>query len=262
MCTLGARFLRDEEPAVCEVPSGALMLVGGGGFTDEMLNRFVELAGGASARIVVIPTAEEDPQLVGRADIQQFLDSGAASAVVLHTHDRATADSDEFIAPLGDATGIWFGGGRQWRLLDAYTGTKTEAAMRAVLERGGVIGGSSAGATIQADYLVRGDPLDNIDIMAAGYEDGFCYLPGCAVDQHFTSRDRHPDMVLLNRHIPRLLGIGIDETTALVVTGHVAQVMGVGNVYFFDGTSHDQAEQRTEVSAGQTYDLIERRILE
>jgi cyanophycinase-like exopeptidase len=133
--------------------------------------------------------------------------------------------------------------------------------MREVLERGGVIGGSSAGATIQGDYLVRGNPLGNTDMMSAGYEDGFCYVPGCAIDQHFTSRNRHPDMALLKTHLPLLLGIGIDETTAIVVTGHSAEVMGQGKVYFYDGTSSAQAEQRTEVSAGQTYDLIEREII-
>lgn len=263
MCTLGPRFRRaDEEPAACEVPSGSLMIVGGGGFTDEMLNRFVELAGGESANIVVVPSAEEDPQIFGRHDVQQFLDAGAASAVVLHTHDRAVADSDEFIAPLADATGIWFGGGRQWRLLDAYTGTRTETAMREVLERGGVIGGSSAGATIQGDYLVRGNPLGNTDMMSAGYEDGFCFLPGCAIDQHFTARNRHPDMALFKKHLPLMLGIGIDETTALVVSGRSAEVMGHGKVFFYDGATSDLCEQRTEVSAGQVYDLIEQQILE
>jgi cyanophycinase len=263
MCTLGPRFRRiDDEPPVCEVPDGSLMIVGGGGFTDEMLNRFVELAGGEEARIVIVPSAEENPQVIDRQDASDFLNAGAESAVVLHTSDRIVADSDEFIEPLRDATGIWFGGGRQWRLLDAYTGTKTEQAMREVIERGGVIGGSSAGATIQGDYLVRGNPLGNADMMSAGYEDGFCYLPGTAIDQHFTSRNRHPDMVLLKQHLPRLLGVGIDETTALIVTGARAEVIGQGKVFFYDGDSADQAGQRTEVASGQAYDLLERRLID
>lgn len=263
MATLGPRFQDSEiEPAACEVENGSLLIVGGGGFTREMIAKFIELAGGEQAKIVIVPSAEENPQLEGRGDVRQFLEASAASAVVLHTTDRTVADSDEFIAPLAEATGIWFGGGRQWRLLDAYTGTKTEIAMREVLARGGVIGGSSAGATIQGDYLVRGNPLGNLDMMSAGYEDGFCYLPGCAIDQHFTQRGRHPDMALFKRHLPRMLGIGIDETTALVVTGRRAEVMGQGSVFFYDGVDPDQAEQKTEVAAGQFYDLIDRQIID
>ncbi len=263
MATLGPRFRRgDDEPAACEVPHGSLMIVGGGGFTNEMLEKFVELAGGDAAKIIVVPSAEEQVQLEGRGDVQEFLSAGAASVHVLHTTDRLAADSDDFIAPLTDATGIWFGGGRQWRFVDAYAGTKTETAMREVLERGGVIGGSSAGATIQGDFLVRGNPLGNVDMMSAGYEDGFGYLPGSAIDQHFTQRDRHPDMVLFKTHLPRWLGVGIDETTAIVVSGRTAEVMGQGNVYFFDGQTPEEAEQRTEVAPGQTYDLLERKLVE
>lgn len=263
MATLGPRFLRgDEEPAACEVENGSLMIVGGGGFTREMVAKFIELAGGDEARIVIVPTADENPRVDERGDVQLFLDAGAASAVVLHTSDRTVADSEEFIEILKDATGIWFGGGRQWRLLDAYTGTRTELAMRDVLARGGVIGGSSAGATIQGDFLVRGNPLGNMDMMSAGYEDGFCYLPGSAIDQHFTQRGRGPDMVLFKTHLPRMLGIGIDETTAIIVTGRQAEVMGENNVYFYDGTTVDDAEKATEVSVGEVYDLVERRIIE
>lgn len=263
MATLGPRFRRgDDEPTACEVPSGSLLIVGGGGFTSEMCDKFIELAGGGAAKIIVIPSAEENPQLEGRGDVQEFLDAGAAAVTVLHTTDRTVADSDEFITPLLDATGVWFGGGRQWRFVDSFAGTKTEAAISDVLARGGVIGGSSAGATIQGDYLVRGNPLDNVDMMSAGYEDGFCYLPGCAIDQHFTQRGRHPDMVLFKQHLPRLLGIGIDETTAIVVTGRTAEVVGQGKVFFFDRETVEEAEQRTEVAAGQVYDLIERKILE
>ncbi len=263
MATLGPRFMRgEEEPAACEVESGSLMIVGGGGFTREMVAKFIELAGGNEARIVIVPTADENPRVDERGDVQLFLDAGAASAVVLHTSDRTSADSEEFIEPLKDATGIWFGGGRQWRLLDAYTGTRTELAMREVLARGGVIGGSSAGATIQGDFLVRGNPLGNTDMMSAGYEDGFCYLPGCAIDQHFTQRGRGPDMVLFKTHLPRMLGIGIDETTAIIVSGRQAEVMGENNVYFYDGTTVDEAENATEVSVGKVYDLVERRIIE
>ena len=79
-------------------------------------------------------------------------------------------------------------GGRQWRLVDAYLDTEAEKIFHQVLDRGGVIGGSSAGATIQAGYLLRGSPLGNTEVMAEGYERGFGFLPGVAIDQHFSQR--------------------------------------------------------------------------
>ena len=95
-----------------------------------------------------------------------------------------------------------------------------------VLRRGGVIGGSSAGATIQGEFLVRGHPLGNTVMMAEGYERGFGFLPGTAIDQHFTQRGRHPDLIPVIQRHPKLLGIGIDESTAIVVTGTKVEVLG------------------------------------
>jgi cyanophycinase-like exopeptidase len=127
-----------------------------------------------------------------------------------------------------------------------------------------VIGGSSAGATIQGDYLVRGNPLGNRDMMAEGYERGFTFLPGCAIDQHFTQRGRQPDMEALKRTFPQLLGIGIDESTALIVQKATARVIGKSNVYFYDGSTDgkDGGLQFTKVSAEDVYDLERRRKVE
>jgi cyanophycinase len=160
---------------------------------------------------------------------------GVRSATVLHTKDRLQANSDEaFLAPLKDATGIWFGGGRQWNLADSYFGTRAHDLMQAVLDRGGVIGGSSAGASIQADYLARANPVANFDIMAPGYERGLGFIEGVAVDQHFSQRGRQKDMSQLVARYPQILGIGIDEATALVVNRSQAEVVGRGQVFFYD----------------------------
>ncbi|MBI3864273.1 MAG: Type 1 glutamine amidotransferase-like domain-containing protein [Planctomycetia bacterium] len=131
-----------------------------------------------------------------------------------------------------------------------------------MLRRGGVIGGSSAGATIQGDYLVRGSPLGNEDMMAAGYERGFAFLPGTAIDQHFAQRKRFRDMTGVVAAHPQLLGIGLDETTAIVVQGHVAEVVGKNKVHFYDRTKPvaDGEPDYVSVSAGQKYDLVARRV--
>jgi len=250
-----------ETPAVPCVEKGSLMIVGGGRLTEEMWREFVKLAGGPESHIVIVPTAVENPQLGDRREVRELKQAGAKTVTVLHTTDRGEPDRDEFIEPLRRATGVWFGGGRQWRLVDAYEGTATWKAFHDVLRRGGVIGGSSAGATIQGDYLVRGNPLGNRDMMAEGYERGFAFLPGCAIDQHFTQRRRQPDMEALKRAFPPLLGIGIDESTALVVQKTTVRVIGAHNVYFYDASPCETSDEFdfTKVGPGKTYDL-ERRV--
>jgi cyanophycinase len=101
------------------------------------------------------------------------------------------------------------------------------------LRRGGIVGGSSAGASIQAEYMVRGSPLGNQEMMAEGYERGFGFLPGAAVDQHFTQRKRLPDMQAVMLTHPQLLGIGLDEGSAILVRGETAEVLGKNHAYFF-----------------------------
>ncbi len=241
------------------VPNGSLMIIGGGRMTEEMWKEFVTLAGGEDARIVIVPAASGSRFPERRSEYKILRDLGAKKVTAFHTNDRTEANSEEFLKPLKEATGIWFTGGRQWRIVDAYEGTETEKAFHDVLKRGGVIAGSSAGATIQGEYLVRGNPLGNTDMMAEGYERGFGYLPGAAIDQHFTQRDRHTDLEGVKKKFPQLLCIGIDETTAIVVQKNQARVMGENDVYFFDAASNatDQSK-KTKVSPGEVYNLEQR----
>ncbi len=238
------------------VENGSLLIVGGGKMTEEMWNGFVELAGGDEARIVVVPTASGNPPLKKRGDVKILKEAGAKEVSVLHTTDRLEADNDEFIKPLNEATGVWFSGGRQWRIVDAYAGTATERAFHEVLQRGGVIGGSSAGATIQGEYLCRGNPLGNQDIVSEGYEKGFGFLPGTAIDQHFAQRKRQGDMESLKKTFPQLLGIGIDESTAIIVKKTTASVIGENDVYFYRASPNNpEPTSPTKVSTGGSYDL-------
>src|SRR6185503_20085131 len=115
-------------------------------------------------------------------------------------------------------------------------GTKLPALFRDVLARGGVIGGSSAGATIQGDYLIRGAPAGPNIMMCEGYERALGFLPGVAIDQHFSARNRFKDMSAFMARYPQFLGIGLDESTAIVVHGSTAEVLGKGKVHFYDGS--------------------------
>jgi len=245
-----------------KVESGSLLIVGGGGFPTPMRKKFIELAGGPDALIIVLPTAREEP-LPEQVGQKFFEDAGARNVKVLRARSLADVESEATTKLLKKAGGIWFGGGRQWRFVDAYEETVALPLIHAVLKRGGVIGGSSAGASIQAEYLVRGSPLGNQDMMAAGYERGFGFLPGAAVDQHFAQRKRFADMTTVMKRHPQLLGIGIDEATALLVQGSTGTVMGGGKVHIYDWRNAPEPGKPDYQSfpALSRYDLEKRKVL-
>lgn len=252
-------------PAEMQTPfvsKGALVIGGGGRMPAEVVEKFIELAGGPDSLIVVLPTAAPDPLPKRSSDERMLRRAGATNVVVLSQRRRADVESDEFVDALTNARGVWFGGGRQWRFVDAYENTKAYDLIHDVLRRGGVVGGSSAGASIQGEYLARGNPLGNTDIIAEGYERGFRFLPGVAIDQHFTQRNRSTDMARLVKRYPQLLGVGIDESTAIVVQGHVVIGLGKNQVHFFDGSQTPPDGTTSISSRDQTgYDLDRRTLL-
>ncbi len=243
-------------------PHGALVVVGGGAVGPEVIGRFIQLAGGPKARIVVIPTAGGDSVYPAEwPGLKLLRSAGAMNVTVLHTVDRAQANTDAFVAPLREATGVWFPGGRQWHLVDSYLGTRTEQELHALLERGGVIGGTSAGASILASYLVRGAREGNTTMMAPGYEQGFGFLRGVAVDQHVLTRHRLNDLPTVLQAHPALLGIGIDERTAVIVQGDHFDVVGPSKVFVYGGRDPAPGDlPYLTLSAGDRYDLRARRV--
>jgi cyanophycinase len=237
--------------------SGALVLVGGALQDPAIVGRFLELAGGPEAAIVAIPTAAEAGAYAGHfAERRLFQDAGARRIRVLHTRDRAEADSEAFVRPLREAGGVWFSGGRQWRLADAYLGTRTHRELLALLARGGVVGGSSAGATIQGSFLVRGDTAGNT-LMIGDHVRGFGLLRDVAVDQHLLKRNRHFDLVEVIEARPELPGIGLDEDTAIVVEGDRFEVLGRGYVAIYDARAASP-RRFYFLAAGDRYDLARR----
>ncbi len=226
---------------------------------QAIVERFLDLAGGPDAPIVVIPTAggadEYDQYWRG---LKQFKEAGATHLTVLHTKDRGVANSDEFVKPIREARGVWFGGGRQWHLADSYLDTKVHAELWALLERGGVIGGSSAGATIQGSYLARGDTKTN-EIMMGDHEVGLGFVKNVAIDQHLLRRNRQFDLLEIIEAHPELLGIGLDENTAIVVQGDEFEVIGESYVVIYDNTRKiDSGGDFYFLSAGDRYNLATR----
>jgi cyanophycinase len=233
--------------------------------TADLQRRFVALAGGPDANFVVIPTAGSDKEIeerYGRSRPQLF---GATHVTLLHTRDRVRANSAEFVEPLRHASGVWIDGGRQWRLVDAYLGTAVELEIKSLLARGGVVGGSSAGATIQGSFLVRGAPGtpnnpdgDNTIMMSPGHEAGFGLLVNSAIDQHVIARHREKDLDSVISVHPELLGVGIDEGAAIVIHGDSFKVVD-GQVIIHDGKPHHGALYYF-MSPGQTFNLKTRAV--
>lgn len=255
-----------EQPREPLVKNGTLIVVGGGGSPRGLMDQFIELAGGImKAKLVYVPCSEQDDVGDQHGVVQGWKRAGVKHATFIHTKDRGQADSDDdFLEPLRDATGIYFGGGRQWNFADSYYGTEAHRLMKEVLARGGVIAGSSAGASIQGRYLARATPIGNSRIMAFGYErGGLGFLDGVAIDQHFSQRRRHPDMTELVKRYPQLLGIGIDESTAILVQKSNAKVIGRGKVHFYDRNQPvvSGVPDYIALPAGSEYDLVTRQVL-
>ena len=238
---------------------GALVVVGGAMQDPAIIERFVQLAGGADAPIVVVPTAggaEHYDQYY--AGLGMFREAGAHDLTVLHTTNRKEANLERFTAPLRRARGVWFAGGRQWRLADAYLNTRVHQELAGVLSRGGVIGGSSAGATILGSYLVRGD-TDTNTIMMGDHEVGFGFLRDTAIDQHLLRRNRQFDLIAVIETHPELLGIGLDEDTAIVVEGDQFEVIGRSYAVIYDHERLlDSGGRFYFLGAGDRYDLATR----
>lgn len=253
-------------------PKGTLVIVGGGSTNGTgIVEKFIELAGGPAKKFVIVPTAGGNRNAAGEvraykeeAEIAAWLKRGLTNVRMLHTHDPKVADTEAFASVLRDADAVWFNGGRQWNIVDSYAGTLTYTEFHNVLARGGVIAGSSAGATIQGDYLVRGDTSGPNVVMTQepAHQKGFGFLRRSAIDQHINTRNRWDDLIPVIAKLPNLLGIGLSEGTAIIVTGDTFEVMGKWKVAVHDNTRLYQPWEKpySVLSAGNVYNMKTRKV--
>lgn len=253
-------------------PKGTLVIVGGGNHNGTgIAETFINKAGGLSAKIIIVPTAGGNRTPDGKVRVfkeEEILAPwkklGCTNVHMLHTHDPKVADTEEFAKTLRDASGVWFNGGRQWNIVDSYANTLTYREFHNVLARGGAIAGSSAGATIQGDYLVRG-AVSGPDVMMAPepeHQKAFAFLRKSAIDQHLNTRNRWDDLIPVMKKMPDFIGIGLSEATAIVVTGDRFEVMGKWKVTIHDATNPRQPWEKPYfvLSAGDVYNMKTRRI--
>jgi cyanophycinase len=252
---------------------GALVIVGGGNMSNDIWGRFVELAGGAAvADIVIIPTAGDD-STANKAprETEKLRSLGVKNITILHTRDPKVANQESFVTPLKKATGVWFVGGRHWRLADSYLNTLSHKEFNAVLARGGVIGGTSAGATIIGSFMVRGDTKGN-SIMIGDHTQGLDFIHNVTIDQHVLRRNRQFDLIDVIKSRPELLGVGIDESTAIVVQQNTFEVIGNSYVGIYtaeqiaNNAKYPSGQNSTGgpfyfLGKGQKFDLQTRKVL-
>lgn len=211
-------------------PRGRLFIVGGGTQPAALVKEFVDLAGGDRARIVVFAMASASGLTSGEAKAADLRKLGATA---INVHVNSTQANTDSVARLLDgATGVWFGGGDQSRLTAALRGTLTERAIHRLYRGGAVIGGTSAGAAVMSAAMITGDerfPGGRVprDTSAEAFstiarsnvvlDSGFALMSNAIVDQHFLRRKRHNRLVSLVLEHPVRLGVGIDESTAIIV---------------------------------------------
>ena len=253
-----AALADDELPdKAADVVHGKLVICGGGVLPAQLRNRFIELAGGPAARIVIITTASvyaDTDKMEGK--LAFWREQAFASLSVLHTRSRRTANEAGFAQPLRDATGVWFVGGNQNWLTDTYLGTLTEQEIRGVLTRAGVVGGTSAGAAIMSPVMIRRDRPQ----LETG--PGFGFLPGTVVDQHFLKRNRQGRLLKVLDSHPNLMGLGIDEGTGVVVEGNHISVVGDSQVIVCCSSSASEGTETVQsLAAGAEADLDKLRTL-
>ena len=222
--------------------NGHLLLIGGGSLDAVFFEIVAEFGGGYEEPLIIIPTAigkigiARDPEFSRIKEA--FKKRGFSNITILHTYDRQKADTEHFIDPIRKAKAVWITGGRQWRLVDSYAGTRTEEALHDLLDRGGIIAGTSAGASIQGSFLVRGDTRKNT-IMDGDHKIGFGFLTNVGIDQHVLRRNRQFDLFEIREKYPNLLCFGIDENTGLLISGNKATVVGRNYVLVYDGKLWD-----------------------
>ncbi len=251
--SLSTNLCNGQSPAMRAMvgpQKGALVIVGGGAMGPEIWNRFVELAGGpASANIIIIPTAGDDSSANSAPrETEKLSRLGVRNITILHTRDPKVANQESFVAPVRTATGIWFVGGRHWRLADSYLNTLAQKEFNALLSRGGVIGGTSAGATILGSFMVRGDTKGN-SIMIGDHTQGLDFIHNVTIDQHVMRRNRQFDLIDVIKSHPELLGIGIDEGTAIVVQQNTFEVIGASYAGIYEA---EQIANSAKFPSGQS----------
>jgi cyanophycinase len=214
---------------------GKLIIIGGGDILDTMYNLFAKEIGGKDQPIVYIPTATDDePWIQAGQHLVKFTSRGFTNLTTVHTRDKQKASDPVFIDRIRKAKGVFIGGGDQANIANAFLGTTVHQELFALLNRGGIIMGTSAGATIMGDLMITGWEQRKAPNVLHTYPPGLAFMKNTSIDQHVLVRNRQFDLVPVLESSPNLLGIAIDESTAAIVEGNRIRVVGKSYVMIYD----------------------------
>jgi cyanophycinase len=248
---------------------GKLIIVGGGNMPDSLFTFFANYCGGKDQSIVYIPTATTDEQYIKEGGhLVKFTSRGFTNLSTIHTRDKVKADDPKNIELVRNAKGIFFGGGDQDLIAAAYGETRLYKEFIALLERGGVIMGTSAGATIMGSLLVGGDARKDLT-KPYPFKPAFSFVKNMAIDQHVLVRNRQFDLIPVIENNPNNIGVAIDESTAIIVEAGKFKVWGLSYALLYDPL--DWGKQQKEIGkvikpfkmlgSGDGYDFNTRKIL-
>lgn len=256
--------------------TGPLLIIGGHEDKDgdrEILETLAKLVNGG--RLVIATIASKAPEGYFDAYKAAFGALGLTDLVELYVEERSDSGTREALATLDGASGVFFTGGDQLRISSQIGDTAVEKRILQIHEQGGVIAGTSAGASVMSEtMLVKGPSAETYRLGELHMAPGLGLMPDVIIDQHFAERGRYGRLVGAVAHNPRLLGVGVDEDTALLVRGRLGEVLGAGAVYVVDGegaTHSNVAEARAEsalsihdvrmhvLSSGDAFDFAARR---
>lgn len=225
---------------------GSLFIIGGGHRSESMMKKFIELANlPGGSKIVIFPMASGSPDETGQAMVDEFKKLGMQN-VKYHNLNREQALKEENVKILDNVGGVYFSGGVQSRLTEALVNTPVHNRLLDIYKQGAVIGGTSAGAAVMSEIMITGDEKREVE---EGHEfekiqgdniittPGFGFIKTAIIDQHFVARKRHNRLISLVAENPELLGIGIDESTAIIVKpDQTFEVIGEQNVIVYDAS--------------------------
>lgn len=242
---------------------GKLVIIGGAEEREgdaPILAKFVELAGGGKARIVVMTVATDKPEEVGKDYTKVFKRLGAKKVEVIDVSEREDARLEKSIRAVKEATGLFFTGGDQLHITSLLGGTELQKTVHECYESGTVIGGTSAGAAMMSNSMIldgAGEEAPRLRGVEIG--PGMDLIVGAMIDTHFAQRGRHGRLISAVAHYPQDLGLGIDENTAMIVDKDEFEVIGEGSVTVVDGgaISHTNAP---DVRKGENLALIDLKI--
>jgi len=214
---------------------GKLIIIGGGDILDTMYNLFAKEIGGKDQPIVYIPTATDDePWIQEGQHLVKFTSRGFTNLTTVHTRDKQKANDPVFIDRIRKAKGVFIGGGDQANIANAFLGTAVHQELIALLNRGGIIMGTSAGATIMGDLMITGWEQRKAPNVLHTYPPGLAFMKNTSIDQHVLVRNRQFDLVPMMEANTNILGMALDEATAAYVNRDSIQVIGRSYMMIYD----------------------------